>query len=191
MDLPVLIPRVKKRPSPRDPRGVVRETTPSHANKRRCTPGSPPCGRPLRGRGIRAGRVSLCPLPTFSGRVRFRGVSRGRSRRRRARHFFGQSRLPEKLPRSSCPRNPLSVGLTLALSCGRGLTRTYRGSLRGGLRPLRGVAARALDLRSARLPSDFAALRLIYGASCGARRGYRPALMVARCAAMPRRCPRL
>ena len=63
MDLPVLIPRVKKRPSPRDPRGVVRETTPSNANKRRC----------------RAGRVRLCPLPTFSGRFRFRGESRRRS----------------------------------------------------------------------------------------------------------------
>ena len=57
MDLPVLIPRVKKRPSPRDPRGVVRETTPSNANKRRC----------------RAGRVRLCPLPTFSGRFRCSG----------------------------------------------------------------------------------------------------------------------
>ena len=57
LGLPVLIPRVKKRPSPRDPRGVVRETTPSNANKRRC----------------RAGRVRLCPLPTFSGRFRCSG----------------------------------------------------------------------------------------------------------------------
>ena len=57
MDLPVLIPRVKKRPSPRDPRGVVRETTPSNANKCRC----------------RAGRVRLYPLPTFSGRFRCSG----------------------------------------------------------------------------------------------------------------------
>ena len=47
----------EKRSPPRDPRGVVRETTPSNANKRRC----------------RAGRVRSCPLPTFSGRFRFRG----------------------------------------------------------------------------------------------------------------------
>ena len=47
----------EKRSPPRDPRGVVRETTPSNANKRRC----------------RAGRVRLCHLPTFSGRFRFSG----------------------------------------------------------------------------------------------------------------------
>ena len=47
----------EKRSPPRDPRGVVRETTPSNANKRRC----------------RAGRVRLCPLPTFSGRFRYSG----------------------------------------------------------------------------------------------------------------------
>ena len=39
LDLPVLIPRVKKRSSPRDPRGVVRETIPSTANKGRCRAG--------------------------------------------------------------------------------------------------------------------------------------------------------
>ena len=73
-----------------------------------------------------------CAFPIGRGvsrrlQVRFsadtRGESRRRSRRRRARHFFGQSRLPKKSPRSSCPRNPLSVDLTLTLSCGRGLTR--------------------------------------------------------------------
>ena len=47
----------EKRSPPRDPRGVPRETIPSTANKGRC----------------RAGRVRLCPLPTFSGCFRYTG----------------------------------------------------------------------------------------------------------------------
>ena len=111
--LPVLIPRVKKRPSPRDPRGVVRETTPSNANKRRC----------------RAGRVRLCPLPTFSGR--FRGS------------------LPAFAGEATCGRSCGGAGRDDAeagtLKVPRRTDQQTASSSRGGLRPLRGVAARALD----------------------------------------------
>ena len=62
----------EKRSPPRDPRGVPRETIPSTANKGRCTPTSVPFGSPY-GEGIFAGRVRLCPLPTFSGRFRYSG----------------------------------------------------------------------------------------------------------------------
>ena len=88
-----------------------------------------------------------CAFPIGRGvsrrlQVRFSADTRGESRRRsstlaadfvgalRAVHMpkekrggFLPSKLGENLPRFSCPRNPLSVGLTLALSCGRGLTR--------------------------------------------------------------------
>ena len=97
------------------------------------------------------------------------GASHGVLRRRRkARHFFGQSRLPKKSPRFSCPRNPLSVGLTLALSCGCGLTRTARSARLSRLTSFGGYPTAAV---------------------CPPSRARRPAvtLVVARCAAMPRR----
>ena len=84
LDLPVLIPRVKKRPSPRDPRGVVRETTPSNANKRRC----------------RAGRVRLRPLPTFSGRFRCSGRVTAAKPPKEKRGGFGAN----KFARNPAPR---------------------------------------------------------------------------------------
>ena len=100
----------EKRSPPRGPRGVVRETTPSNANKRRC----------------RAGRVRLCPLPTFSGRFRYTGRVTAAKPPTKSAAVSVLTSSPETPPRSSCPRNPLSVGLTFALSCGRGLTRTAR-----------------------------------------------------------------
>ena len=140
LDLPVLIPRVKKRPSPRDPRGVPRETIPSTAKKGRC----------------RAGRVRLRPLPTFSGRFRYTGRVTAAMPPTKSAAVSGLTSSPETLPRFSCPRNPLSVGLTLAVSCWRGLTRP--------------VSAAVVSLRET-------------------RRGGCPALVVARGAASPRRCP--
>ena len=78
LDLPVLIPRVKKRPSPRDPRGVVRETTPSNANKRRCTPTSVPFGSPS-ARGYARGGCVCAPCRPSAAVSVVRGESRRRS----------------------------------------------------------------------------------------------------------------
>ena len=156
----------EKRSPPRDPRGVPRETIPSTANKGRC----------------RAGRVRLCPLPTFSGRFRYTGRvtaakqhPSGRLRRCPAgsayadeeRGGFGANKFARNLPRFSCPRNPLSVGLTLALSCRRGLTRTARSARLRRLTSFGGYPTAAL---------------------CPPSRARRPAvaLVVARCAARPR-----
>ena len=51
----------EKRSPPRDPRGAVRETPPSNANKRRCTPTSVPFGSPSARGYARGGCVcALC-----------------------------------------------------------------------------------------------------------------------------------
>ena len=55
-----------------------------------------------------------------------RGESRRLRRRKKSAAVSVLTSSPETPPRFSCPRNPLSVGLTFALSCGRGLTRTAR-----------------------------------------------------------------
>ena len=127
----------EKRSPPRDPRGVPRETIPSTANKGRC----------------RAGRVRLCPLPTFSGCFRYTGRVTAAKQ-----HPSGRLR--------RCPTGS-AYAERKAQSA---ISRSYFG----------------FELRARADSPRFAAV-----CPCGARRGYRPALMVARCAAMPRRCPRL
>ena len=103
LDLPVLIPRVKKRPSPRDPRGVVRETTPSNANKRRCTPTSVPFGSPS-ARGYARGGCVCAPCRPSAAVSVVRGESRRRSRRKKSAAVSVLTSSPETLPRFSCPR---------------------------------------------------------------------------------------
>ena len=154
LDLPVLIPRVKKRSSPRDPRGVMRETIPSTANKGRC----------------RAGRVRLCPLPTFSGRFRFSGRVTASCDADEKRGGFGANefaRKPDALfsPAPSVQNRPCFCFELRA----RADSPRFRGSL-----PLWGEAT--------------------CGRSCGARCALRVAAPSGdRCAvggySMPRRCP--
>ena len=120
--------------------------------------------RPIRAVAARGG--SACALCRHSAVASVtRGESRRRSRRKKSAAVSVLTSSP-KIRRAFLAR---AIGLSSTLhrtvgDCAGRLT-PLRGSLRGGLRPLRGVAARALDLRSARLPFDFAALRLIFGAS--------------------------
>ena len=78
----------EKRSPPRDPRGVPRETIPSTANKGRC----------------RAGRVRLCPLPTFSGCFRYTGRVTAAKPPTKSAAVSVLTSSPETPPRSSCPR---------------------------------------------------------------------------------------
>ena len=85
--------------------GLPRELSPR--NPRLCVP--------HRARRFKAATIPL--LCRHTGRVTAAKPPKEK------RGGFLPSKLGENLPRFSCPRNPLSVGLTFALSCGRGLTR--------------------------------------------------------------------
>ena len=151
MDLPVLIPRVKNG-LPRGTRAAFRERqSPQLPTKAVAARGGCVCApcRPSAVVSATRGESRRLATPTKSAAVSVLTSS------------------PETPPRFSCPRNPLSVDLTLALSCGRGLTRTARSARLRRLTSFGGYPTAAV-------------------CPCGARRGYRPALVVARCAAMPR-----
>ena len=113
LDLPLLFPRASKR-SPADacaPFGfALRANLPSetlrvsavHFRTRAAT-----CERrPFKAHQsrCRAGRVRLCPLPTFSGRFRYTGRVAAAKPPKEKRGSFGANEFARNLPRFSYPR---------------------------------------------------------------------------------------
>ena len=122
LDLPVLIPRVKNG-LPRGTRAAFRERqSPQLPTKAVAARGGCVCA-PCRPSAVVSATRGESRRRSSTLAAAFGGALRAVHMPTKSAAVSVLTSSPETPPRFSCPRNPLSVGLTLALSCGRGLTR--------------------------------------------------------------------